>query len=239
VDEPTVSLQHRERTRTGQPLHDGADEPFVLDLGTLRPAALHGVRMLLETVVVPTLLLLACVKTVGSFWGMVAVLSWCAAALSVRWVTGKRVPGTLLLAVGMLVGRTSIAMAFSSVYVYLLQPVAGSLLMALLFLGSVAIGRPVTMRLAQDFVALPRHLFADHRVRRMFAQVALLWGFSRVLDAGMSLGFLHWGLDAGLMSRGMLSSLLTVTTVVACAYWGWTRLNRVPGVHLSLSRSRA
>jgi hypothetical protein len=158
-------------------------EPFVLDLGSLRPAAVRGARMLLETVVIPTLLLLACVKTVGSFWGLVAVLSWCGAALAVRWTTGQRVPGTLLLAVGMLVGRTSIAMAFSSVYVYLLQPVAGSLFMALLFLGSVVIGRPVTMRLAQDFVALPKHLFHDRRVRRMFAQVALLWGFSRVVDA--------------------------------------------------------
>lgn len=219
-------------------LADAVAEPFVLDLGSLRPAALHGARMLLETVVVPTLLLLACVKTVGSFWGLVAVLGWCGAALAVRWATGQRVPSTLLLAVGMLVGRTSIAMVFSSVYVYLLQPVAGSLFMALLFLGSVAIGRPVTMRLAQDFVSLPRHLFHDRRVRRMFAQVALLWGFSRVLDAGMSLGFLHWGLDAGLMSRGMLSSLLTVMTVLVCAYWGWNRLNRVPGVQLSLSRTR-
>lgn len=214
-------------------------EPFVLDLATLRPAALRGARMLLETVVVPTLLLLACVNTVGSFWGLVAVLSWSGAVVAFRWVTGRRVPSTLLLAVGMLVGRTCIAMAFSSVYVYLLQPVAGSLFMALLFLGSVAIGRPVTMRLAQDFVALPVHVFHDRRVRRMFAQVALLWGFSRVLDAGMSLGFLRWGLDAGLLSRGMLSSLLTVTSVVVCAYWGWTRLKRVPGVQLSFSRATA
>jgi hypothetical protein len=219
-------------------MSDPGHEPFVLDLSTLRPAALRGARMLLETVVVPTLLLLACVKTVGSFWGLVAVLAWCGAALTFRWATGRRVPSTLLLAVGMLVGRTSIALAFSSVYVYLLQPVAGSLFMALLFLGSVAIGRPVTARLAQDFVSLPVHLFHDRRVRRMFAQVALLWGFSRIVDAGMSLGFLRWGLDAGLMSRGMLSSLLTVTTVVACAYWGWSRLNRVPGVQLSLSRRR-
>lgn len=195
--------------------------------------------MLLETVAVPTLLLYGCTKFVGTTWGLVAVLGWCALVVAIRSACRSRVPGTLLLAVGMLAGRTGIAMAFSSVYVYLLQPVAGSLFMALLFVGSVAIGRPVTIRLAQDFVALPRHLFGDPRVRRMFAQVALLWGFSRVLDAGMSLGFLSLGLDAGFLSRGMLSSLLTLGSVAACAYWGWNRLNRVPGVVLRLSRATA
>jgi hypothetical protein len=191
---------------------------------------LRGLRLLAETVVVPTLILYACLATVGTVPGLAAVLGWCALSLGVRWVRGARVPGTMLLAVTMLVGRTSIALAFSSVYVFLLQPALGSLVMAVLFLGSVALGKPITIRLAQDFVGMPARLVADRRVRRMFAQVALLWGASRLLDAAMSVGAIHYGLTFGLLSRGVLSGMLTLASIALCAVWGWTRLQRIPGV---------
>jgi hypothetical protein len=148
----------------------------------------------------------------------------------VRLTTVRRVPGTLLLALTMLVGRTSIALALSSVYVYLLQPVAGSLVMAALFIGSALLGKPITMRLAQDFVHLPNGLVTDSRVRKMFVQVSLLWGVSRLLDAGMSLGVLHFGVAAGIFSRGVFSGLLTALSVGVCSYWGWSRLRRIDGV---------
>lgn len=202
----------------------------VIDLGHLRPTLLNGLRLLLETVVVPTLLLYVCMLTVGGIAGLVAVLVWCAITVAVRLTTVRRVPGTLLLALAMLVGRTSIALALSSVYVYLLQPVAGSMVMAVLFIGSALIGRPITLRLAQDFVKLPHGLVSDDRVRKMFVQVSLLWGVSRLLDAGMSLGVLHFGIAAGIFSRGVFSGLLTALSIGVCSYWGWSRLRRIEGV---------
>jgi hypothetical protein len=138
-----------------------------------------------------------------------------------------------MLALLMLVGRTGIALALSSVYVYLLQPVAGSMIMALLFIGSALIGRPISLRLALVFVHLPIRLTADLRVRRMFVQVSLLWGVSRLLDAAMSLGVLHWGVEAGVFSRGLFSGLLTALSIGVCAYWGWSRLHRIEGVRFS------
>lgn len=202
----------------------------VIEIARLKPTILRGALLLLETVVVPTLLLYACTNTVGSFWGLIAVLGWCVLTVGGRLTMRQRVPSTLLLVVGGLVGRTTIALVFSNVYVYLFQPIVGSLFMAALFLGSAAIGRPVTARLAQDFVALPAHLFHDRRVRRIFINVSLIWGLSRLIDAGMSVGSLHFGLDAGLLSRGVLSTALTVATIVVCALWGWRRMRRVPGV---------
>jgi hypothetical protein len=136
----------------------------------------------------------------------------------------------------MLCARAGIALLLSSALVYLLQPVVGSMVMAGLFLGSAAIGRPITMRLARDFVALPNHLFHHRGVRRMFTQVALLWGIGRVLDAGMSLGVLHWGLDAGLLSRGVFSGVLSSITIAVCAGWGWRCLRRMPDITLRLRR---
>lgn len=210
----------------------------VIELGDLRPTLLRGLRLLLETAVVPTLLLYACMLTVGAFPGMVAVLAWCVVTVAVRMATVRRVPGTLLLVLTMLAARTGISLALSSVYVFLLQPIAGSMLMAVLFIGSALVGRPITMRLAQDFVHLPERLVVDDRVRRMFVQVSLLWGLSRLLDAGMSLGVLHFGITAGVFSRGVFSGLLTALSIGVCAYFGWTRLHRIEGVTLRFGARR-
>lgn len=214
--------------RTTHSLVDAAEH--VIDLGHLRGTLKNGVRLLLETMVVPTLILYTCMVTVGAVTGLLAVLGWCAVTVAIRLATVRRVPGVLLLALVMLVGRTGVALALSSVYVYLLQPVAGSMFMAVLFIGSALVGRPITLRLAQDFVHLPRRLTTDARVRRMFVQVSLLWGVSRLLDAGMSLGVLHWGITAGVFSRGLFSGLLTALSIGVCAYWGWSRLHRIEGV---------
>src|SRR4051812_29935068 len=177
----------------------GHAHEIVIELGRLRPQLIRGARMFVETVTVPTVLLYVLLHTAGLFWGLVAVIGWCALTLTLRRVFGQHVPGTLLLCAGMLCGRAALALVLSSALVYVLQPVFGSVLMAVLFLGSAAIGKPVTIRLARDFVSLPAQLFHHRGVRRMFTQVAIVWGVSRLIDAGMSLGLLHWGVDAGLL----------------------------------------
>lgn len=210
------------------------EHEVVIELGHLRPALLRAARLFAETVIVPTVLLFVLLHTMGLIAGLSAVMAWCVLTVSIRWATGRRLPGTLLLCVSMLVGRAALALVLSSALVYLVQPIIGSLLMALLFLGSAAAGRPVTIRLARDFVHLPAHLFHRHGARRVFTQVAVVFGVSRLIDAGMSLGLLHFGLDAGLLSRGVLSGALTVLTIAVCAGWGTRALRRIPGVTLRL-----
>jgi uncharacterized membrane protein len=143
-------------------------------------------------------------------------------------------PGTLIVCAGMLCARASIALILSSALVYLIQPVIGSVLMAGLFMGSAFVGRPITMRLARDFVKLPAQILHHHGIRRMFTQVAILWGVGRLIDAGMSLGFLRFGVDYGFLSRGVFSGLLTTIMIVTCAAWGTRCIRRLPGVTLRL-----
>jgi hypothetical protein len=204
---------------------------LVIDLPPLRPALIRAVVLLTETVLIPTALLSVLLKVSGLHWALGAALGWCYLAVVVRWIRGRRLPGTLMLCVGALTGRVCVALWLSSAVVYLLQPVVGSMLMAALFVGSAALGRPITMRLVRDFVALPADIVSRIGVRQMFRDIAILWGLSRLIDAAMNVGLLRWGLEAGLFARGVLSPLLTALTVGTCAYWG-VRCLRSDGIRL-------
>jgi intracellular septation protein A len=208
-------------------LHD-----HLIEIGRVGKVVGNALLMLTESVLIPTLILFVAMRTVGAATGLIGVIAWCMVSMGARWVRGKRVPSTMLLVIGILVLRTGVALAFSSVWIFLLQPVAASVLMALLFIGSAVIGRPVTQRLAQDFVHLPERLLTDRRVRRMFVEVAVIWGLSRVMDAAMSLGSLHYGAEFGVLARGILSIGFTALSIGACTYWGWRRMHAIPGVRL-------
>lgn len=209
-----------------------AEPDIVIEVGDLRPLLARAARLFVETVLVPTGLFYVLLHTMGLAAGLTAVIGWSVVVVIGRWTLGRRLPGTLLVCAGVLCGRACVALLLSSAVVYLLQPVVGSIFMALLFLSSAAVGRPVTARLARDFIELPAQLFHRHGVRRMFAQVAVVWGGSRLLDAGMSFLLLRWGIDAGLLSRGVFSGVLTTLTIIGCAYWGWRCLGRIPGITL-------
>lgn len=206
------------------------DHEHLIELGKVGKVIGNALLMLTEGVLIPTVILYTAIRTVGAVPGLIGVIAWCLLTIGIRWALGRRVPSTLLLVIGVLVLRSAIALAATSVWLFLLQPIAASVLMSLLFIGSAVVGRPVTQRLAQDFVHLPERLVADRRVRRMFIEVALVWGLSRALDAGLSLGSLEFGTSFGVLARGVLSIGLTAVSVAACAYWGWRRMRAIPGV---------
>lgn len=212
------------------------DRHLVIEIPHLRATITRAIVMALETAVVPTLLFMLLLNLAGLVPGLLAVLGWSAFVIGLRGVMRRKVPHTLLLATGMLVARALFALVTSSAVVYVLQPVVGSLFMFLLFVGSAVLGRPITARLARDFVHLPAELFAHRRVQKVFVNVALMWGGSRLLDAAMTWGFLQWSIDAGLLSRGVFSGLLTALTIAVCAAHGWRRLRSLPDVTLRLAR---
>ena len=207
-------------------------------IADLRPTLLRALRLLLETLIIPTILMLTLIHTAGLYVALGATMGWLFLALAARFVARRRMPGTLFISISIMSGRALIALATSSAFVYMLQPVVGSICMGLLFLGSALAGKPVTMRLARDFVAIPTHILARKGVQRMFTQIALLWGVSRLADAGMNFGFLHLGLDAGLLSRGFLSPVLSLLTAGVSIMWGMRALRR-DGIHLQFGPARA
>jgi uncharacterized membrane protein len=210
----------------------------VVEIAALRPTLIRAGRLLVETVLVPTLLMGVLLRMSGLVAAVSAALGWCVLVVVIRWFADRRMPGTLLLCAGMLSTRACLALATSSALMYLVQPVLGSIAMATLFLGSAFVGRPITERLARDFVNLPAHVLNRRAVRRLFSEVAVVWGLSRVADAGMNLSFLRFGVDAGLLSRGLLSPILTGVTILICTWWGLRTFKR-EGIQLKLSPSSA
>ena len=216
------------------PARDRSRHADVLEIHGLRATLVRACRLLLEAVVVPTVLLAILLHVIGTTRSILVAVGWCALAIGFRWFVDRRLPGTLLLGSAALAAKAAIALASGSILIYLLQPVLGSIVMAVLFLGSAAFGRPITLRLARDFVHVPAHILDKRGVRRMFTEVAVIWGLSRIVDVALNLGFLHRGVDAGLWARGLLSPLLTVLAVVVCTAWGWRSLRR-NGIRLKVS----
>ena len=216
------------------PSKDRSRHSDVLEIHGLRATVVRGARLLLEAVVVPTVLLAILLHVIGTTRSILVAVGWCVLAIVFRWYMDGRLPGTLLLGSAALAVKAAIALASGSILIYLLQPVLGSVVMALLFLGSAAFGRPITLRLARDFVHVPPHILDRTGVRRMFTEVAVIWGFSRIVDVALNLGFLHRGVDAGLWARGLLSPLLTVLAIAVCTAWGWRSLRR-NGIRLKVS----
>ena len=207
--------------------------PAVLELDGVRATALNALRLFAEAVVVPTALLAVLLHLVGMVPGVAAALGWVALTVVVRWVGGRRVPSMIFVCGGLLGLQAVTLLLSASALLYLLQPALGSALMAVVFLGSALAGRPVTARLARDFVDLPEHVTGRAGVRRMFSQVALLFGLSRLADAALSLSLARSSLETGLLARGFGGPALTLLTVAACAWWGWRCLRR-DGVSIRL-----
>lgn len=215
------------------------DRHLVIEVPHLRATVTRAIGIALETAVIPTVLLMVLLHYAGLVAATCAVLGWCALVIGTRRALGRSLPQTLLLCTGMLVGKSAFALLTSSAVVYVLQPAVGSALMFVLFVGSAVIGKPLTQRIVRDFVHLPAELFANRTVRRVFIDVALVWGGSRLIDAGMTIGFLQWGVEAGLFSRGVFSGLLTALTIAVCAAYGWRKLSRMPGVTLRFGKKPA
>ncbi len=216
---------------------DGHPNHLVMYLPPLRPTVRTAARLAVESMIVPWLLMACLLHTRGLLSALIAALSWSWLVLLVRWREKGRLPGTLLLTGGLLTARCCLSLATGSAFVYLLQPVIGSLVMASIFVGTSLAGRPLTLTLAKDFMDLPAHLIDRPRVRRMFRNVGLFWGATRLLDACISYSFLHLSVDYGMLSRALVSPVLLALSIGACFLLGRRglasddiRLARTPAV---------
>src|SRR4029079_10768080 len=106
---------------------------------------------LLEATLIPALLFYVVMTLVGTGAAMVVVLLWTFGAVARRLLQGQRIPGVLMLATIGLTIRTVVGVLSGSAFMYFVQPVATTVVLSGVFLGSVLVGRPLIARLAADF----------------------------------------------------------------------------------------
>src|SRR5487761_1583811 len=122
-----------------------------LALPSPRATLVHALPLVVEAVVAPLVLFYLVLVTAGFRGALVAALAWSYLALGRRLKEGERVSTMLALGTVLLTVRTVVSFITGSAFVYFAQPMATTIVIALVLVGSAAIGRPFTQRFAHDF----------------------------------------------------------------------------------------
>jgi intracellular septation protein A len=190
------------------------------EIPRLRVLARHALPHLIESTLIPLGLFLLFLQLVG-VWGAVLVgLVWTYGAVIRRLLTGRRVPGILMLSVVTVTARTAVSFATHSVVIYFLQPTLGQILIASAFLISVPLGQPLAQRLAHDFCPLPAWLLAEDHIGKFFKRVSLLWAFVGLTNASIALWLLFsQSVGTFMVARTGVSWALTGGAIGLSTWW--------------------
>jgi uncharacterized membrane protein len=217
--------------RSGLALGEGA----MLVAGTLdehgqRPVSLSKLHVLkvvgrrslpsvIEATIIPSVLFYVFLVTVGPAAAMLAALAWSYGSVLRRYVSGQRIPGVLQLAVAGLTVRTVVGL-LSGTFMYFLQPVATTLALSLVFLGSLWFGRPMIARMAHDFCPLDSEITSRPGVIRLFSGLTLMWAGVHLLSAGTTFTLLLTLPTTTFVAlKGVISLAMTITAVVFTVLW--------------------
>ena len=136
-----------------------------------------------------------------------------------RLVGGHGVPGVLQLAVVGLTVRTIVGI-LSGTFMYFLQPVATTLALALVFLGSLMFGRPMIARMASDFCPLSPEIACRPGVVRLFSGLTLFWAGVHLLSAVTTFSLLVLlSTPTFVAVRSFVSLAITISAVVLTVSW--------------------
>jgi hypothetical protein len=157
----------------------------------LRAILRHLVLRLLVTTVVPTGVFYVGLVVANVWIALIMALAWCYAALAWRLGTRRQTSVLLWLTVAGLTGKTAVAFATGSVFVYFVQPALGDAAVAALFLVSLTTATPAVARLAADFYPMTSDVAARPQVQRLFWRLTLLWSGICSAKAAVTLWMLH------------------------------------------------
>ena len=190
------------------------------EIPRIRALARHALPSIAEGVIVPVGLFMVTLWVLGVWGAIVVGTLWSYGAIIRRVVTGRRIPGLLLLATATITARTVIAATTGSVFVYFLQPTLGTAIVAGAFLVSVPFGKPLAERLASDFCPLPEDVRANHHVRLFFRRITLLWAFTQFATSAITLWLLiSQSIATFVIARVAVSLCLTGGAILISTCW--------------------
>jgi hypothetical protein len=187
----------------------------------LRAVARRTFPRMLEASIVPALLLYLIVLLFTFELATLAIVAWTFGAVARRRYHQQPVPGLLVLAAVGVTVRTALALWSGSTVVYFLQPIGATTAVALLFLASVAFGRPLVGRLAADFFPFAPEIADLPAVVRLFRGLTVLWSVVQLVKAAATLAML---------------GTMPVTTYIACRTIATLALTAI-GIYLTITWS--
>jgi hypothetical protein len=193
----------------------------------LAAVARRGLPGIIEASVVPAFVFLGVSHAFGARAAMLAVLAWGYSVMLVRAARGRRVPAVLVLAMAGLTVKTLVGVLTGSTFAYFAQPIATTVGLAALFVGSVLVGRPLVARVAHDFCPLAPEVAARPAVTRLFAGLTLLWGAAQLLNAGATLGMLlSLPTTVFVVAKPVASLLISAVAVTVTVWWALRTAHR-------------
>jgi hypothetical protein len=191
-----------------------------VEIPRVRTLGRHAGRHLVEATVMPVVLFYGAIKLCGPVVALLVALGWCYLAVARRLVTGRRVPGVLLLGALGLTARTIVALSTGSMFLYFLQPTLTNALIGVIFLGSIASRTPMAERLAADFCPFPRAFLSHPPVRRFFNRITLLWAGVQLANAAITVVLLlREPLTVFLWTRSVVSAGVTIAAIAVSVIW--------------------
>ncbi|WP_157431185.1 VC0807 family protein [Actinomadura hibisca] len=183
----------------------------------------HALPRFVEGVIAPVAVFYAAFALLGLNGGLAAAVTWVYGGILWRRLRGHAVSAMLVLAALGVTVRAGLAAVTHSAVVYFLQPTLGTLLVAMTFLASVPLGRPLAQKVATDMVPMPEAFLRHDRVRRFFLRISLLWSLVFFVNAALSLWMLFsQSIGVYLWVRtGLVAALGAVAVVVSV--WGFRR----------------
>jgi hypothetical protein len=162
----------------------------LVPLPRLRAVLGHISLSLLVACFIPALLFYLCLVTISLWAALIAALAWCYGVSAWRMATKRQRSGLLVLTMAVLTVRTAFAFVSGNTFLYFLQPAVTDVLVATVFLGSLATARPVVARLASDFFPMSADVAMRPRIRRLFWYLTLLWAMVCLGKASVTVSLL-------------------------------------------------
>ncbi|WP_084961259.1 VC0807 family protein [Thermoactinospora rubra] len=171
---------------------------------------------LLEGVVAPMAVFYVAMAVLGLKVALLATIGWVYLCVVVRLVRGTRVPATMFVAALAITARAAISFVLDSWQYFLIQPELGTMCIAVAFLASVRLNRPLVQKLTLDYIHLPQAVLKHERVRRFFARITLLWAFVLLANSTVSIWLvLHQTLGGYMLIR---TSVVAAISGLAIAF---------------------
>jgi hypothetical protein len=193
----------------------------------LRQVARRSVPRLVEATIIPAILFYTCLTMFSFGAALAAALCWSYGALACRRILRRPIPPILMLAVLALTLRTIVAVASGSAFIYFLQPILGTTVVAGVFLFSIVSGRPLVGRMAIDFCPIAPEVAARPGVVRLFTGLTALWAGVNLASAATTFALLvTLPLAPFLITKTITSLTITIGGIVLTVCWSLRTAHR-------------